>query len=158
MLVDQTKSNILVIPILAKDGIAVDKVILQPGINDIPDDQWKAARVHIESKIKSGEVEELYAKVEKKKVTKTVGEDPETKKPIKEEVEEIVITATEFRKLSIDKAIKVVKRTVSLETLQKWNKKEGRDSVKAEIMNRIDLVEKYGEEKKEKLKDKDENK
>ncbi len=121
-------------------------ILLLPGMNEIDDDLWKAARKLVLHQIGKYIIEHHAQVSEQKKVI----EDPETKEKKEETVVEI--KSKEFKKLDISRAIEIVQDTWNIDTLKKWEKEEGRDSVRAEIKNQIEKIEKFGEDRKGKNK------
>ena len=152
-------AGVKIIPVSAANGVVVGKVTLLPGNNEVKDEDWAIARNQVKDEIDRGLIKEIEMEVKTIEKDVETGEiDPKTKKSKTEKKKETVIKAKEFKKIEIKQAIEIVNNTSNLATLEKWRKKEGRDSVRAAIQNQIEEVEKYGEEKtrnKEESKDND---
>jgi len=141
MIVEWTKDRVNVIPCLGSGGLIVSKVVLLPGFNDIPDDQWNQARINAKDDIDRKIIVEVSPE---KKEEKIKAKDP--KSGIETETTVVSYTGKSLKKMTPTEAEDIVKGTFNLMTLKKWNKAESRDSIKAAIMNQIDMVEKYGED------------
>lgn len=144
MIIEWTKDNIKVIPVL-QGTLNIGKVTLLPGNNEVDEELWKNACLHVKNDIATGKIKVHHAEVNIKDVTPKAGkDDKESPKP----EYEVKISARKLGKLSIQEAEEIVKNTYNLDTLAKWKKKEGRDTVAALIRLQIEAVEKHGTEKK----------
>ena len=133
MLVNWTQDRIRVIPVL-RNGIQAEKdLVLLPGINDVPDDTWALARIHIAQDLKDKTILEVKGEVEEVI-------DPETKNKTWK------ITSKTLKEIPAKEAEAIVKETFNLSTLNKWLTDDPRDSVRTEIRNQIDSVNKHGED------------
>jgi len=146
MIVKWKKERLKVIPYKVKNVLA-GKIILLPGYNDVDEKEWVHARVGVKDLIGKDIIE---VATEVKKTVKKV-EDPVTKEVT--EKTEVTIISKKFKALSLEKASEIVADTYNMETLKKWKKNESRDSIRKDISNQIDKIEKYGEEKAKKKKD-----
>lgn len=104
-------------------------VVLYPGWNDVPDNQWKLCKIHLQEKILGGAVEEIAEKV------KTgVGED---------------YVGRSFAVIckQPNKAIEIVKNCFNVECMQKWLTEIERDEVRVAIKSQIEMCESGGKPK-----------
>lgn len=119
-----------------KDRILkVGDLTLLPGMNEVSDEQWLVVRGDVKDHLDRKNLLEVHAEVVKKV-------DPETKKEVFK-----IESAKTLKQLAAKEAEEVVKQTFNLKTLGKWLKEEARDSVRVEIRNQIDSVNKFGEDK-----------
>jgi hypothetical protein len=104
-------------------------VILYPGWNDIPDNQWKFCKIHLQSKILGGMVEEIAEKVKTEDGEDYVGRPFVTicKQP--------------------SKAIEIVNNCFNVACLQKWLGEIERDEIRVAIKGQIELCESGGVKK-----------
>ena len=149
MIVKLKKTGIKRIPILNTSKAEVGAITLLPGINDIPDEQWKAARQLVANEIPRY-IEEIAAVevVEEvptgKKVEKTVGQGKNKKTvEVDEKVKKKYMKGKPLSKLDAQIAESLIKETFNLETLNKWKDKEARDSVRVVILQQIETVENH---------------
>lgn len=149
MIIEWKKNNINYIECFNPVGIKTGSITLLPGQNEVEDELWKGARVHVQDDIDRGNIIEKFAKVEIKKEI-----DPETKK---EKIEVKIENSKDFHNLSLQDQIEVVKDTYNIKTLKEWKKKSAKDSVISEINNQIEMIEEHGEEKTKNKNDNEEN-
>lgn len=104
-------------------------VILYPGWNEVPDNQWKFCKIHLQDKILGGMVEEIAEKV------KT------------EEGEDYVGRAFATICKQPSKAIEIVSNCFNVTCLQKWLGEIERDEIRVAIKGQIELCESGGVKK-----------
>jgi len=144
------KSGPLAIPIVGSLARgAYRKLILLPGHNEVKKETWLKVMDLVQVK-KYRERGWLTEKGDFKVEIKTTpsGKEGELSK------REKVATVKEFKTFPSNEAEAMVKETYDLKTLDKWNKKEERDSVRIAIKEQISVVENY-DAKKQKEKDDD---
>ena len=120
-----------------KLGPILGKVTLLPGINDIKDEHWRLARVEVASDLRRKRIEEIKDQVTVKKATKT-------------EDEKVEIKGVSINDLNPNEAEDLIDETYSLTTLREWKQGTAKESLRAKIINQIEIVEKYGTKKKSK--------
>lgn len=142
MIINWTESRLKVVPVKGKGNI-----ILQPGNNEVDESLWNECRGILTRDIKAGRVKEVHVKKEEKII------EPEKKGPggkiLKPAEKVTTVKGKGLKDLSLEEAEAVVNETFALDTLKKWKKTESRDSIRTAIMNQIETVEKFGENKKE---------
>ena len=112
---------------MIKDGTIVKTLSLIPGHNELSDDEWDGIKGQLEDKIKVGDI--VPIEVESKKEVEVNGKTKSKR-----------ITATDFRDLPAEKALKIVRDTYNKKTLNKWRKDESRDEIRAAISEQLDLI------------------
>lgn len=102
-------------------------VTIYPQVNDIPDDKWAAIEPDLDLILKS----KVQHNVEKKghKVLEII------------EVKVGSALISDFFRIPPPTAAKLIKETVSHETLQYWEKKETRESVRVALARRMDELD-----------------
>lgn len=175
MIIKWTGSGIKMCPVIGSGIKTTGTIMLHPGNNEVNKDDWAMARQHCLNEINSGDpkgeiIDTVNSTIEvKEELIEVDIIDPTTNQQVidartqkvrteKKKVNKVTITVKEFKKLKLEEAEAIVKETFALETLKKWEKKESRDSVRAEIKNQIEIVETYHEDKKKKLQNKDKKK
>lgn len=129
MIVEWTKNCVKVISAKGK------RAQLLPGNNEIKTEDWKVLREHVLGQIESKIIIEHEVSLDTIEKKTGGGKVIGTKTVLKE--------AKEFLDLDAKAAIALVKKTSSLETLQKWHDEETRESVLTALMKRIDAVKNY---------------
>ena len=153
MLVKWTEQRVRIVPYIGDNKQVMGQVTLLPGVNDIEDSIWNKARGLVKDLIDRGLIIELHTQEKEQKVEEEVEvekelTDPESKKKVKAKVKEKksktvkVVSGKELSKIPIQDAEKLVSETFNMETLLKWKKTEGRDSVRAVIREQIEKIEK----------------
>jgi hypothetical protein len=158
MLVEWTKMKVKIIPVVGANGKSTENIILLPGVTDVDDEKWNKVRSLVDQDIRTKRIIEHHATVTDIEVETEVEvkdeESGEMKKEIKKEKKPFH-KGKSLKSLTPDEAEEIVKNTFNLETLNKWKTNENRDSIRAAIMNQIELVEKEGRDAAEKKKNKE---
>ncbi len=143
MIVEWKKPNLKVIPIRAIQNSVVDgktvgriitksTVILTPGGNDIPDEQWEELKANVQDNIDLGDLivhqkEDLIGNSKGgkgKEVTKKSNPVP-------------------FKDLSTGKKKALIKDTENIKSLDKWLSAEPDETLKVDIKKRIEEIKVY---------------
>lgn len=122
MIVIWKKQCLNIVPVT--NDVGSSKVILLPGVNEMPDTAWKNMEKALEHHIKAGNLEVVAEKVIVKKDNKEI----EKKKAIP------------FDKLDPEKSISLIRECNNTKTLNKWKKTEKREEIRLEIANRLDEI------------------
>lgn len=134
MLINYKKKNMMTLP-RTLDGKSAE--VLRPGMNEFPSEVWEMHKKHhiVMAMVENGDIEEVTVKGKKegKKAAPKLGADDK----------EIDISKVE------DKDAKsLVKETLNLEILERWEAQETRIEVKKLIRKQKDKINKKGASKK----------
>jgi hypothetical protein len=175
MIIESKKKGIQIVPVLGEklNGAKqiTSNVTLFPGMNEVSDDIWNVIKDSLKDDIERsllipGEARKVKKEVEVEKEIEKKVEKPDPKDPdktieitekvtVKEKEEKEVDESIPFKELKSEEAEKIVKDTWNLKTLKEWKKKEARESVRIVILEQIDHIKKYGEDKKKKIEEED---
>ncbi len=132
-----------VIPIFTKEKEARQKgaVILLPGWNYVPDEDWLNARMHVKDQIAKGWIQEKGSVIPAKKVkgkTEEAGEEA----PVNAEE---TLAKVSLRSLGEAEALEVIAFCNNPKSLSHWNELtngENRSTIREALKKRIEEVEK----------------
>lgn len=126
MLVNYKGSNILTV----ERGVGKSKLIFVPGVNVIPDEEWKDVEKNLAGHIKDGKVNPIYKVVKGK-------DGKEEKSPV---------TPDEIPNDQLDSVVNEIKSEAQAE---KFVASSAKESVRAKAMNRKDAIAKEIQERVE---------
>lgn len=107
-------------------------VKLLPGHNEVAPKDWKGARENVLTDIASGRIVEVAAVIEEVATKDADGKASGKKSVIK--------GATPFKDLEPEEALRIIRETFSIETLEAWRKSSAKDELRAAIAEQIALV------------------
>lgn len=140
MLIRWTKDNILTAPLIDVNykGPLVGKdtvLVLLPGWNEVTDEQWDLAYIHVKDKLEAGLLE-LYC-------TKKQGSEPGT----------VEFVGQALRDVRADKAREIVKGCFNMKNLKTWqDDMKITTEIRHLIDRQIENIENYGEAKAKELR------
>ena len=112
-------------------------VVLAPGYNEIPDEDWALARDTAKQDIENKRIVEEWVKAEKSKA----GEEPK----LSTEIDGNTMVPAQLKDINRPKVIDVVTDTYHVPTLQSWLDTDMRQDVRLELVKRIDEINKRGQ-------------
>jgi len=114
-----------------------EMLVLLPGVNEISDKALQAGLAKdVEIYCKAGRMEKIQADV------RIIPAKRDSSG--KEESEKVEIKSKSFAELSAEEASSIISKTVSIKQLEDWKETTSKESVRLEIMKRIEEVEKKG--------------
>jgi len=149
MIVNSTADGFIGIP-MTGTGRAID---IAPGYNEVPNEQWAAARKNAQRRIDAGKLTEEWTKVPAADVVKQdkdaediefIGFPKELIRPsddAKETTKRLVPASLADIDRKGQKVINIVKGTFHIPTLKKWYDEELRQDVRVELQKQISGVE-----------------